>query len=261
MLSVLKPSKMLCTVASPLPPKLAAAVRDTGTGGGRIQPSRASERELGATFQARDACCRKSRCHDPDRRHCSRLQNSDPKPTRRVRKKKQPAAVYVSLRNSITCLHLFSSSRRLTAASYSLLHSNGRIFFTNKKPPRQRESLSPKQQLRLISSIQHHTTQQLSLISLKRFSISRRGGKKTENSTQRHTQAKARKLENFSSWHSKFTNANTLPEENNKKNKTQTKDQKQKARKKKKKKKKNLIRLTALRPLHYRAKIQKLRRW
>jgi hypothetical protein len=128
--SVLKPSQMLCTVASPLPPKLAAAVRDTGTGGGMIQPSRASE--LGATFQARDACCRKSHCHDPDRRHCSRLQNSNPKPTQASGKKKQPAAVYVSLRNSITCLHLFSSSRRLTAASYSLLHSNRRIFFTNK---------------------------------------------------------------------------------------------------------------------------------
>lgn len=94
---------MLCTFASPLPPKLAAAVRDTGTGGGRIQPSRASERELGAAFQARNACWRKSRCHDPDRRHCPRLQNSSPKPTRRVQKKMQPAAVYVSLRNSITC--------------------------------------------------------------------------------------------------------------------------------------------------------------
>jgi hypothetical protein len=71
-------------------------------------------------------------------------------------------------------------------------------------------------------SIQYHTTQQLSLISLKLFSISRRKKKKkkTENYTQRHTQANVRKLENFWSGHSKFTNANTLPEEYNRKQDT-----------------------------------------
>lgn len=109
---------MLCTVASPLPPKLAAAVRDTGTGGGRIQPSRASERELGATFQARDACCRKSRCHDPDRRHCSRLQNSDPKPTRRVGKKK---ATCSSLRFSKKLHHLFAFVLIVSSSHSSLV--------------------------------------------------------------------------------------------------------------------------------------------
>jgi hypothetical protein len=113
-----------------------------------------------------------------------------------------------------------------------LLHSNGRIFFTNKnhlvkENPYLQNSSS-------VSSPQSNTTQhiRLSLISLKRFSISRRGKKETKNSTERHTQAKARKLENFSSWHSKFTNANTLPEENNKKtrHKQKTKNQRQERR-------------------------------
>jgi len=137
---------MLCTVASPLPPKLAAAVRDTGTGGGRIQPSRASERELGATFQARDACCRKSRCHDPDRRHCSRLQNSDPKPTRRVGKKK---ATCSSLRFSKKLHHLFAFVLIVSSSHSSLVQfaaQQSPDFFHKQKPPRQRESLSPKQQ-------------------------------------------------------------------------------------------------------------------
>jgi len=110
--SVLKPSQMLCTVASPLPPKLAAAVRDTGTGGGRIQPSRASERELGAAFQAGDACCRKSRCRDPDRRHCSRLQNSNPNQRGASEKKKQPAGLRFSkkLHHLFACVLIVSSS-------------------------------------------------------------------------------------------------------------------------------------------------------
>lgn len=190
--SVLKPSQMLCTFASPLPPKLAAAVRDTGTGGGRTQPSRASERELGATFQARDASWRKSRCHDPDRRHCSRLQNSDPKPTRRVGKKKQHAAVYVSLRNSITCLHLFSSSRRLTADSSSLLHNNRLIYFTNKNHLVKENPYLQNSSSVSSPSIQHHTTQQLSVISLKLFSISRRKKKKHR---KLHTKTHASKRE------------------------------------------------------------------
>jgi hypothetical protein len=66
-------------------------------------------------------------------------------------KKKQPAAVYVSLRNSITCLHLFSSSRRLTADSYSLLHSNRRIFFTNKNHLVKENPYRQNSRLRLIS--------------------------------------------------------------------------------------------------------------
>jgi len=136
---------MLCTVASPLPPKLAAAVRDTGTGGGRIQPSRASERELGATFQAGDACCRKSRCRDPDRRHCSRLQNSNPNQRGASEKKKQPAG----LRFSKKLHHLFACVLIVSSSHSSLVQfaaQQSPDFSHKQKPPRQRESLSPKQQ-------------------------------------------------------------------------------------------------------------------
>jgi len=93
--------------------------------------------------------------------------------------------------------------------------------------------------------MQHHTKQQLSLIFLKLFSISRRKKKKKEPKIKhKDTRKQTRESSRTSDHGTASSQTQTLCL------KKTTKDQKQKARKKKK----NLIQLAALRPLHCRAK-------
>jgi hypothetical protein len=135
-----------------------------------------------------------------------------------------------------------------------LLHNNRRIFFTNEKHLVKENPYLQNSSSVSSPSIQHHTTQQLSLISLKLFSISRRGKKKPKI-THKDPSKQTRESSRTSDQDTASSQTQTRCLKNTTENKTQTKGKKEEEQQQQP----NSTRRSPSPPLP--RKIQKLRRW